>query len=130
MIAAFVMTAAMFLFSGMASAQCPAAGKCQGNCPTLYRHGVNNAINVPPYSSDGTGKCHKIKGECKCEYRVSGNENTCTLNQTTHLCGGDCPTLYATPEDAQAQTNPISFAHMDCNTFTTNNVQYCVCIYY
>src|SRR5438093_1111670 len=105
MIAGLLMTAAMFLFSSTASAQCPPAGKCAGNCPTLYRTGATAAINVPPYSADGTGHCHKIKGNCTCEYRVSGAENTCTLDANNSLCAGDCPTLYPTPFDAQNGTN-------------------------
>ena len=135
--AAVMMAASIIIFcSTQALSQCNVGGKCGGNCPTLWRHGATTAINVPPYSPDGTGKCHKVKEpnsnvtRCACEYRVSGAENTCTLNSSSQLCGGTCPTLYPTPADAQAGTNPISFGHMDCHTFTTNSVSYCVCIYY
>ena len=135
--AAIMMVAAVIVFSStQALSQCNPAGKCGGNCPTLWRHGANAAINVPPYSPDGTGHCHKIKPPgsnvtgCGCEYRVSGTENTCTLNSATHLCGGDCPTLYPTEQDALNQTNPITFSHIECHTFTTGNTSYCTCIYY
>lgn len=137
-IAGLLMTAAMLLFISTASAQCPPAGKCQGNCPTLFRSGANAPINVPPWSADGTGKCHKVKPpgggnadvRCACEYRVSGSENNCVVNTSSQLCGGDCPTLYPTAQDAIDHTNPITFGHIECHTFTTNNVPYCTCIYY
>ena len=134
---AIMMIAAILIInSSQAWSQCTSSGKCGGNCPTLFRHGASAPINVPPYSPDGTGKCHKVKepgstiSRCACEYRVSGTETTCHLNQTQSGCDGNCPALYATAADAQSETNPIAFGHMDCHTLTTNNVSYCVCIYY
>jgi hypothetical protein len=104
---------------------------CVGTCPTLWAAGETNALPVQPYRNLGGSDCHKIKGNCQCEYRTGRRYgNTCDQPDPQSKCTGTCPPLYHTPQDAQNHTNPIDFATHDCHTFhNAGGGTDCMCLY-
>ena len=98
--------------------------KCVGTCPILWTGG-QFSMPVQPYHNRGGSDCHKIQGNCTCEYRTSGGVS-CAQPQNGGKCQGQCPDLYYD----QPGTMPVPFAHKDCHTFHTGGTTECICIYY
>jgi hypothetical protein len=102
-------------------------GKCVGTCPTLWVAGVPNPMPVQPYTDHAhPDPCHKIQGNCTCAYSYEAMAD-CHKPAGGGPCGGNCPRLYRTPQDAQNGVNPVDFAHHNCQT---DNIRPCTCYYY